>query len=79
MDFARVIIVALNAKDHPVHHSVQSATARQFVGRKETQEMTEVAALNLVAAELVEDDVFGHAVCEPTGLHASVRFDLRAW
>ncbi len=60
VNLTRVVIPALDAENEAVHHLAQAATGRQFVRRVLAKELAEVAALNLVPAELVKNQVAAH-------------------
>jgi len=46
MDLAGIVVVALDAEHHRVHHRPQAATPRQLVGSIQVQKMAEIATLN---------------------------------
>ena len=55
VDFARIIVPALDGEHEGVHLVAQPPPGGQLVRRVQVQEMTEIAALHFRAAELVHD------------------------
>ena len=61
VNFSRVAVPAFDAEYDAAHHFAKPTALRQFIGRVQAEEMAEVAALHLRAAELVKDKVVSHA------------------
>jgi len=60
VDFARVLVPALDAEHEAIHQVAQGAPSRQLVQSVQAEEVAEIATFDLVPAEFIENQTAAH-------------------